>query len=226
MRRYLAQVWVKHFDIILTLWEVVAGGFMTIALARDTEPLFLNVSNMDLDVTAAQFDRLCQANPDLRLELTSTGKLIVMAPTFGESGEKNVSLIVRVGSWNDKTELGKTFDSSTGYDFLAIGGGRMSPDVSWIQNSRIEGISLQQFIPVVPDFIIELRSTTDRLGDLRIKMLEYQRLGVRLGLLINPQDKQVETYRLDTTVEILESPISVSCEDVLPGFILDLKKIL
>jgi Uma2 family endonuclease len=199
---------------------------MTIALAKDTEPLFLNVNNADLDVTVEQFDRLCQANPDLRLELTSTGKLIVMAPTFGESGEKNVSLIVQVGSWNDKTGLGKTFDSSTGYDFLAIGGGRMSPDVSWIQNSRIEGVSLKQFIPVVPDFLIELRSTTDRLGDLRLKMLEYQRLGVRLGLLINPQDKQVEIYRSNTAAEILESPISINCEDVLPGFILDLNKIL
>jgi Uma2 family endonuclease len=199
---------------------------MTIALARDIEPLFLNVSNADLDVTPAQFDRLCQANPDLRLELTSTGKLIVMAPTFGESGEKNVSLIGQVWAWNEGTELGKSFDSSTGYDFLSIGGGRMSPDVSWIQNSRIEGVSLKQFIPVVPDFLVELRSTTDRLGDLRIKMLEYQRLGVRLGLLINPQDKQVEIYRLNTAVEILESPISISCEDVLAGFVLDLKNIL
>jgi Uma2 family endonuclease len=199
---------------------------MTIALARDIEPVFLNVSNADLDVTPAQFDRLCQANPDLRLELTSTGKLIVMAPTFGESGEKNGNVFGRVWAWNDRTELGKTFDSSTGYDFLAIGGGKMSPDVSWIQNSRIEGVSLKQFIPVVPDFLVELRSTTDRLGDLRIKMLEYQRLGVRLGLLINPQDKQVEIYRLDTAVEIIESPLSVSCEDVLPGFFLDLKKIL
>lgn len=199
---------------------------MTIALARDTEPLFLNVNNADLDVTVEQFDRLCQANPDLRLELTSTGKLIVMAPTFGESGAKNFSLIGQIWAWNENTELGKAFDSSTGYDFLAINGGRMSPDVSWIQNSRIEGVSLKQFIPVVPDFLIELRSTTDRLGDLHLKMLEYQRLGVRLGLLINPQDKQVEIYRLDTIAEILESPTSVSCEDVLPGFILDLKKIL
>jgi Uma2 family endonuclease len=207
---------------------------MTIALARDTEPLFLNVNDVDLNVTAEQFDRLCQANPDLRLELTSTGKLIVMAPTFGESGEKNFSLIGQVWAWNEKTELGKAFDSSTGYDFLAIGGGKMSPDVSWIQNSRIEGVSLKQFIPVVPDFLVELRSTTDRLGDLRSKMLEYQRLGVRLGLLINPQDKQVEIYRWrslslgasNTALEVLESPISISCEDVLPGFVLDLKKIL
>jgi Uma2 family endonuclease len=134
-------------------------------------------------------------------------------------------LLGRVWAWNEQTELGKTFDSSTGYDFSAIGGGKLSPDVSWIENSRLEGVSLKQFIPVVPDFLIELRSTTDSLKDLQTKMLEYQLLGVRLGLLINPQDKQVEVYRLAKAVEILESPMSVSCEDVLPGFILSLKKI-
>jgi Uma2 family endonuclease len=111
---------------------------MTIALARDTEPLFLNVSNADLNVTPSQFDRLCQANPDLRLELTSTGKLIVMAPTFGESGEKNVSIIGQVWVWNEKTELGKSFDSSTGYDFLAVGGGRMSPYLLVVKISYLD----------------------------------------------------------------------------------------
>ncbi len=198
---------------------------MTIAHAKDAEPLLLNVRSKYLHVTPEQFDRLCQDNPDLRLELTNKGELIIMAPTFGESGEKNGNLFGRVWVWNEQTELGKTFDSSTGYDFTAIGGGKLSPDVSWIENSRLQGVSLKQFIPVVPDFLIELRSTTDNLKDLHSKMLEYQRLGVRLGLLINPQDKQVEVYRLGRAVETLESPISVSCEDVLPGFILNLKKI-
>jgi Uma2 family endonuclease len=202
------------------------GGNMTIAHATNTEPLLLNVRSKYLHVTPEQFDGLCQDNPDLRLELTNKGELIVMAPTFGESGEKNGNLFGRVWAWNEQTELGKTFDSSTGYDFSAIGGGKLSPDVSWIENSRLEGVSLKQFIPVVPDFLIELRSTTDSLNDLQKKMIEYQRLGVRLGLLINPQDKQVEIYRLGRAVETLESPISVSCEDVLPGFVLNLKKIL
>jgi Uma2 family endonuclease len=193
--------------------------------ATDVEPLLLNVRSKYLHVTPEQFDRLCQDNPDLRLELSNKGELIVMAPTFGESGEKNGNLFGRVWAWNEQTDLGKTFDSSTGYDFSAIGGGKLSPDVSWIENSRLEGVSLKQFIPVVPDFLIELHSTTDSLKDLQTKMLEYQRLGVGLGLLINPQDKQVEVYRLGKAVEILESPMSVSCEDVLPGFILSLNKI-
>jgi Uma2 family endonuclease len=193
--------------------------------ATDAEAILLNVRSKYLHVTPEQFDCLCQDNPDLRLELSNKGELIVMAPTFGESGEKNGNLFGRVWAWNEQTELGKTFDSSTGYDFSAIGGGKLSPDVSWIENSRLEGVSLKQFIPVVPDFLIELRSTTDSLKDLQTKMLEYQRLGVRLGLLINPQDKQVEVYRLGRAPETLESPLSVSCEDVLPGFILSLNKI-
>ncbi len=197
---------------------------MTIAY-DNSKPLLLNVRSTDLYVTPEQFDRLCIDNPDLRLELTKDKKLIVMSPTWGESGKQNVSLIVQVGSWNEQTELGEVFDSSTGYDFTTIGGGKPSPDVSWIEKSRLAGVSLKQLIPLVPDFVIELRSSTDRLSVLQTKMQEYQRLGVRLGLLINPQDKQVEVYRLGREVEVIQSPNFISCEDVLPGFRLDLTKI-
>ncbi|MBA3923122.1 MAG: Uma2 family endonuclease [Nostocaceae cyanobacterium] len=196
-----------------------------LATSINTQPLLLDVSNTTLHVTPEQFDRLCIDNPDLRLELTSDGKLIVMAPTFGESGNRNFDLLGQVYVWNKQRELGLAFDSSTGYDFTAIGGGKPSPDVSWIEKSRLEGISLKQFIPVVPDFVIELRSTTDGLSDAQTKMLEYQRLGVRLGLLINPQNRQVEVYRLGGGVEVLDAPMSVSCEDVMSGFVLSLAKI-
>jgi Uma2 family endonuclease len=199
---------------------------MTIATSTDAQPLLLDVSNTTLHVTPEQFDSLCLHNRDLRLELSHTGELIVMTPAFPISGEKNADLVIQVGIWNKQTKLGRVFDSSTGYDFTAIGGGKPSPDVSWIEKSRLEGISLEEFLAVVPDFVIELRSTTDRLSDVRKKMLEYQRLGVRLGLLINPQDKQVEIYRLAGEAEILESPISVSCEDVLPGLVLSMDDIL
>ncbi len=199
---------------------------MNIAQSINNEPLLVNIHSADLQVTPAQFDRLCADNRDLRLELTKEGKLIVMAPTFGESGKRNGNLFGRVWAWNERTQLGITFDSSTGYDFSAIGGGKLSPDVSWIENSRLEGVSLEQFIPVVPDFLIELRSTTDRLSDLQSKMLEYQRLGVKLGLLINPQDQQVEIYRSNKDVEVMQDPDSIDCQDVMPGFNLDLMRIL
>jgi Uma2 family endonuclease len=191
-----------------------------------TKPLLLNVSNTVLHVTPSEFDSLCLDNPDLRLELSKDQELIVMSPTGGESGEKNLDLITQVGVWNKKTKLGRAFDSSTGYDFTAIDGGKMSPDVSWIDSSRLDGIDITGFIPVVPDFVIELRSATDRLNTLQNKMLEYQRLGVKLGLLINPQDKQVEVYRLDQETEIFDSPIAIDCQPLMPGFNLDLTEIL
>jgi Uma2 family endonuclease len=197
-----------------------------ISADTQTQPLLLNVSNTVLHVTPSEFDSLCLDNPDLRLELSKDQELIVMSPTGGESGEKNLDLITQVGVWNKKTKLGRAFDSSTGYDFTAINGGKMSPDVSWIEKSRLDEINITGFIPVVPDFVIELRSATDRLNTLQNKMLEYQRLGVKLALLINPQDKQVEVYRLDQETEILDSPIAINCQPLMPGFNLDLTEIL
>jgi Uma2 family endonuclease len=200
---------------------------MTIATAPsiDTRPLLLDVSNTTLTVTSAQFDRLCIDNPDLRLELTPNRELIVMAPAGGESSEKNADLVTDVNIWNRQTNLGRVFDSSGGYDFEALGGGQPSPDVSWIEKSRLEGVNIVRFIPVVPDFVIELRSASDNLQPTQKKMREYQRVGVRLGLLIDPKKKRVEIYRQGQELEILESPKSIDCNEVMPGFILDLSRI-
>jgi Uma2 family endonuclease len=190
-----------------------------------TEPLLLNISNTVLHVSASEFDSLCLDNPDLRLELTKDQELIVMSPTGGESGKRNSELIFQVIAWNKQTKLGEVFESSTGYDFTSIGGGKMSPDVSWIEKSRLNRIDITGFIPIVPDFVIELRSATDRLSILQKKMLEYQKLGVKLGLLINPQDRQVEVYRLDCDTKVVDSPSTINCHSLLPGFDLNLAEI-
>lgn len=197
----------------------------TAAPAVKTQPLLLDISNTTLTVTPAQFDRLCIDNPDLRLELTPNSELIVMAPTGGESGKRNSKLNLRIGVWNEQAELGEVFDSSTGYDLIAFGGGKPSPDVSWIEKSRLEGVNIVGLIPVVPDFVVELRSATDSLSETQAKMREYQRLGVRLGLLIDPQGKKVEIYRAGRELEVLESPESIDCDEVMPGFVLNLSKI-
>jgi Uma2 family endonuclease len=191
----------------------------------DTRPLLLDVSNTTLTVTSAQFARLCIDNPDLRLELSPNRELIVMAPVGGESSAKNADLTIDVGIWNRQTNLGRVFDSSGGYDFEALGGGQPSPDVSWIEKSRLEGVNIVRFIPIVPDFVIELRSASDNLKPTQKKMREYQRLGVRLGLLIDPKKKRVEIYRQGQEPEILASPKSIDCNEVMPGFILDLSRI-
>lgn len=191
----------------------------------DSQQVLIDVSNTVLHITPEQFDRLCLDNPDLRLELTKDGKLIAMPPTGGDTGEKNVELSFQVAYWNKKTKLGRVFDSSTGYDFVPIGGGRLSPDVSWIETSRLAGVPTDGFIPVVPDFVIELRSKSDKLKDVQDKMLEYQRLGVNLGLLVNPQQRQVEIYRLGQVKELLEAPSSVKFTDVVPGLSLNFSEI-
>jgi Uma2 family endonuclease len=217
---------------------------MTIATAPiiNTQPLLLDISNTTLTVTPEQFDLLCIDNPDLRLELTPDLKLIVMAPAGGESSRKNLDLAIDVGIWNRQTNLGEAFDSSGGYDFTALGGGKPAPDVSWIEKSRLEGVNIVGFIPVVPDFVIELRSlekvlhlgkpqdrtfrsATDNLKPLQEKMREYQRLGGRLSLLVNPKNKQVEIYRPGQELETLEAPAEIDCSEVMPGFLLSMSRI-
>jgi Uma2 family endonuclease len=200
---------------------------MTIATAPviDPQPLLLDVSNTTLTVTPEQFDALCVDNPDLRLELTPNRELIVMAPAGGESSRQNGDLFLEVGIWNRKTNLGEAFDSSGGYDFTALGGGKLAPDVSWIEKSRLEGVNIVGFIPVVPDFVIELRSATDNLKPLQDKMREYQRLGVKLGLLVNPKHQQVEIYRQGQEPEVLAAPPEIDCNEVMPGFVLSMSRI-
>jgi Uma2 family endonuclease len=200
---------------------------MTIATApqQSVDTLLLDVTNARLKVTPEHFDQLCIDNPDLRLELTKDGELIVMAPAGGETSKKNSRLNLLVGIWNEQTELGEVFDSSGGYDFTALGSGKPAPDVSWIEKSRLEGVNIVGFITVVPDFLIELRSATDNLKPLQEKMKEYQRLGVKLGLLVDPKNKQVEIYRPGQEAEVLKSPASIDCNEVMPGFILSMNRI-
>ncbi|WP_353929095.1 Uma2 family endonuclease [Okeanomitos corallinicola TIOX110] len=179
-----------------------------------------------LKFTDDEFVEIVAANKDLRLELSHQGELIVMSPTGGETGERNLELSGQVWFWNRNNNLGKAFDSSTG--FKLPNGSTRSPDVSWIKIERWDALTPEQrkkFLPLCPDFVIELVSESDDLADTQAKMREYINNGLRLGWLLNPKDKQVEIYRQNQAVEILENPQSLSGEDVLPGFILDLQPI-
>jgi Uma2 family endonuclease len=205
------------------------GDIMTTATSIispvDIQPLLLDVSTTTLTVTPEQFVSLCLKNPDLRLELAPNRELIVMVPTLPISGQRNGDLSGQVWYWNRQTELGEAFDSSTGYDFTALEGGMPSPDSSWIEKSRLEGVSLEKFFSIAPDFVIELRSSSDNLKPTQQKMIVYQRVGVRMGLLIDPQKQRVEIYRPGKDVEILEAPKLVDCNEVMPGFVLDMSRI-
>jgi Uma2 family endonuclease len=190
----------------------------------ETKSLLLDVHRITLCVSHEDFERLCQDNPDLRLELTKEGQLITMAPAGWQSSKRNSKLNSRVDVWNEQIELGEVFDSSGG--FTLPNGAVRSPDVTWIEKSKLEGISPDIAFPeVVPDFVVELRSKTDSLKTLREKMEEYRSNGVRLGLLIDPKNKQVEIYRPGQEPEILESPTDIDCSEVMPNFILSMSKI-
>jgi len=179
-----------------------------------------------LKFTDDKFVEIVAANKDLRLELSSQGELSIMSPTGGETGDRNLELGGQVWFWNRQNGLGKAFDSSTG--FKLPNGATRSPDVSWIKIERWNALTPEQrkrFLPLCPDFVIELVSESDDLADTQAKMREYIANGLRLGWLINPKNKQIEIYRPNQEIEVLESPTSLSGEDVLPGFILDLQPI-
>jgi Uma2 family endonuclease len=196
---------------IVRLKKIFIQVSKTMTTVLDLKPL--------ITLTDEDFYQLCQVNPDVPLELNRKGKLIIMSPVGGESGSQEATLIARVVVWNEQSKLGFVFSSST--IFNLPGGGNRSPDVAWIKRERWEALTPTErikFPPLCPDFVIELRSPSDRLQPLQEKMNEYLDCGLRLGWLINPQDNNVEIYRSQQPVEILTLPVSLSGEDVLPGF--------
>ena len=174
-------------------------------------------------VTHEQFQQIAAVNRDLRLERTATGELIVMPPTGSDTGKRNLDIEGQVWLWNRQTKLGVAFNSSTG--FQLPNGADRSPDASWVKLERWQTLTAKEqegFAPICPDFVVELPSKSDSMEPLREKMREYIANAARLGWLIDRKNKKVEIYRHDRDVEILDNPSTLSGEDVLPGFILDL----
>ncbi|MBD6614885.1 Uma2 family endonuclease [Komarekiella sp. 'clone 1'] len=172
-----------------------------------------------IHLTDEQFYQLCMANRDLNLELSATGEVIIVPPVGGESGTQEADFITDLNNWNRQTKLGKVFSSST--IFKLPNGANRSPDAAWVKLERWEALTTEErkkFPPLTPDFVIELRSETDRLKPLQDKMQEYLENGLRLGWLINPQDKQVEIYLPGQPVEVVAIPALLVGEEVLPGF--------
>jgi Uma2 family endonuclease len=170
-----------------------------------------------------EFFQFCQRHRDLRIERTSTGDLIVVPPTGGRTGRRNFLLVAQLAAWCDTDGTGVAFDSSTGFR-LPLGGER-SPDASWVRRDRWDALTdeeREQFPPLAPDFVVELRSKSDNLESLKEKMDEYMRNGVRLGWLIDPYGRTVWVYRPDNPVETLDTPVRLSGDPELPGFDLTL----
>jgi Uma2 family endonuclease len=188
------------------------------ALTLDLTPL--------MTLTRADFIRLCAANPELKLERTAQGELIIMAPTGGETGNLNFEIGGEVYIWNRQVGKGKSFDSSTGFS-LPLGSDR-SPDLAWIPIEKWEALDpleRQGFLPLCPDFVVEILSPTDSWIQTQAKMQEYMDNGCRLGWLLDPKAKRVIIYREEQAPEWVEDPETLSGEEVLPGFTLPIRKI-
>ena len=195
-------------------------------MVNEMTALTLNFSSLVDRISDRELELLSRDNPDARLETNAHGHLIFMSPTGGETGERNSELIFQVKLWNKRTKLGKVFDSSTG--FRLSNDAIRSPDVSWIPNSKWNALTKEQrrkYLPIDPDFVVELMSPTDVLSETQPKMEEYISCGVKLGWLINPDEKKVEIYRQDREIEVLDNPQTLSGEDIMSGLVVNLEEI-
>ena len=195
--------------------QILAEGFPIIMYLRPV-----------VEMTDDQFFEFCQINRDLRIERAAQGELLIMPPTGGETGERNAEISMQLRLWAKRDGTGTTFDSSSG--FILPNGATRSPDAAWITRSRLTALSAEQrkkFLPLCPDFVVELRSPTDNLTALQAKMQEYLDNGAQLGWLIDPEQRRVYVYRPQIPAEILENPETISGDPILSGFTLDLREI-
>ncbi|MGB6300481.1 MAG: Uma2 family endonuclease [Rivularia sp. (in: cyanobacteria)] len=191
-----------------------------------SSPLILQMPS-SMKMTDEQFFEFCQENRNLRIERNQYGEISIMPPTGSETGNRNFNIAGQLWVWSEKDGTGICFDSSAGFKLST--GAERSPDVSWMKLERWNRLSeeeKQSFAPICPDFVIELRSKSDNLKPLQEKMEEYmQEPGIKLGWLIDRKNKRVYVYRPQMPMECLENPDSVSGEDVLPGFVLNMSKV-
>ncbi len=182
--------------------------------------------NAIVNLTDDDFYQLCRNNPDVKFERNATGEIVIMPPTGGGTGNRNIEIAADFVVWNRQTRLGVCFDSSTCFKFP--NGANRSPDVAWIKQERWDTLTQEEqekFPPISPDFVLELMSPSDTLRECQDKMQEYMDNQVKLGWLIDRKTRRVEIYRQGQPVEVLESPVSLSGENILPGFILNLQNI-
>ncbi|MEH2181972.1 Uma2 family endonuclease [Nostoc sp.] len=191
-----------------------------------SSPLVLQIPS-SMQMTDEQFFEFCQVNRDLRIERNKFGEISVMPPTGGTTGNRGGNIFGQLWVWSEQDSTGITFDSSTGFK-LSTGANR-SPDASWIKLERWNSLSPKQqekFVPICPDFVVELKSPSDNLQTLKEKMEEYMNEpGIQLGWLIDRKQRKVYIYRPGLPEECLDNPATVSGELVLPGFILNMNKV-
>ena len=173
-----------------------------------------------------QFYDLCRLNRELRIERAPGGSLSIMPPAGGETSRRNAEIARQLGNWARRTRTGTGFDSSCG--FILPNGAIRSPDASWVRRERLAALTARQrsrFLPLCPDFVVELRSPSDSLPVLQDKLREYVDNGAMLGWLIDPLRREVFVYRRNAPAECLRAPAHLSAEPLLAGFRLELQEV-
>lgn len=202
---------------------------MAVEHEQETQRLALTLPSArpGLVVSPEAFWDLCIANPSLRLSRTADGELIAMSPAGSETSARNLDLAAQLWVWNQATGLGVAFESSAG--FTLDDGFTHAPDAAWVSKDRwaaLEPSKRRRFAPICPDFVVELMSPSDSRSETRSRLRSFIEHGARLGWLLDPDRREVEVHRPGQPVELLSDPKSLSGEDVLPGFTLDLTGIL
>ena len=193
-----------------------------LAIRGDLERINLELGRLAPLSDAELFD-LCARNPELRIERTREGDLIVMTPTGGETSHRNLRIAATLSAWADRDGEGVAFDSSGG--FVLANGAMRSPEAAWLRKSRLTELrpeAKKGLLPLCPDFVVELLSPSDRRSELEVKMEEYRDNGALLGWLIDPDARQVVVYRPERPAEVLDQPTRIAGEPELAGLILDL----
>jgi Uma2 family endonuclease len=194
-------------------------------VATEIIPMVLQLQPA-IALTDDQFYEFCQLNRDFRIERNAVGELVIMPPTGSETDERYFNLVGQLWVWTKQDGTGVGFGSSGG--FTLPNGAVRSPDAAWIKRDRWEAIPVElrkKFAPICPEFVIELRSESDRLQVLQDKMQEYIDNGTQLGWLIDRKQRQVFLYRPNTTVKVLDNPKILCGEPLLSGFVLDLSQV-
>jgi Uma2 family endonuclease len=177
-------------------------------------------------MTDDEFFDFCQLYPDFRVERTAEGEVIIMPGTGLETGARNNELSRQLGNWAIEDGRGTAFDSNT--EYLLPSGAALSPDASWVDNSRLAKLTREQkrkFTRICPDFVVELTSPSDRLGRVRQKMLEWMENGAQLGWLLDADNRTAYIYRPGHEPELLVESLRIEGEGPVAGFVLELESI-
>jgi Uma2 family endonuclease len=207
--------------------EIAARGAAMTKVITQVEPAgFLLHVRPVIELTDDQLFELCQINQELWMERTAEGDLVIMPPEGWETSHRSITLGTLLTQWAWQDGTGVTSGSSGG--FILPNGAMRAPDAAWVLRSRLAALTAEQkqkFLPLCRDFVVEIRSQSDRLSMAQEKMQEYLDNGARLAWLIDPHSRVVYVYRPEQPVERLENPATISGDPVLPGFVLDLQKI-